>query len=242
MKKHLSVLELMARSTIYRVFVLLISMVAVEAGLFWFQLSQGPNENGFSLEMVIRQSHISWVFGVFLLLLTMLLCQTGLETNSKQGYTMMRLSISERWVFFWQSVYNSICYLILWMVQVLIAMILSFLYVSKAPAEYVTNQTMFLAFYRNDFFHALLPFEDGMIWVVNIMVFVTLAICVARFPMVQWRGKRAFEFIPLACGIAILFSREIGDSIRCFHMVVLVFLCIVFPIYCMLGKEQSHED
>ena len=59
MKKHSSVLMLMARSTIYRVLGLLIVMAVAEAGLFWLRLQQGAIDGNFSLEAVISESRLA---------------------------------------------------------------------------------------------------------------------------------------------------------------------------------------
>ena len=165
MKKHLSVFMLMARSSIYKVISVFVLMAVVEYGLVCMRLNQGVMSDQHNLEIVVDESRILWVFGAVFLLMTVFLCQTGCGFSSKTGYTLRRLSISERMVFVWQSIYNMMCYCLLWFVQILVVFGLCNLYVNMAPEGFVTNQTIFLAFYRNDFLHSLLPMEDAGFWI-----------------------------------------------------------------------------
>lgn len=241
MKKHLSVFMLMARSSFYKILGLLAAAAAVEGVLFWLALRRGPVQGSFGLELVIEDSHMIWVFGVCFLLMTLLLALTGCEGKSKCGYTLQRLSVSGRWVFFWQSVYNVLCYLLLWAVQILVAVALCRLYERLAAPEYVSGQTVFLAFYRSDFLHSLLPFEDAVFWVRNAAFALSLGICAARFPLAQRAGKRFTEGIVLVCGVFWLFSREIGALGSCVLAVCFSLFCAGIAISCALGVEVTYE-
>lgn len=245
MKKHLSVLMLMARSTIYKILALLVLMAAGESALFCFALSDlaGRGEDdAFSLELVLGQSRIAWVFGACFLLLTALLVMTGCEGKSKCGYTLRRLSVSERWVFLWQSVYNILCYLLLWAVQILTAVALCRLYEAKAAPQFVSGQTVFLAFYRSNFLHSLLPLEDVRVWVCNGLLAAGLGICAARYPMAQRRGGHFTELFLLACAAVILFSRGIGAESISLVLAILAASHTVVALVFALRKEGKYED
>lgn len=237
----MSVLMLMARSTIYKVLGLLTLMVVVEGGLFCYTLSLGFGEINYGLELLIRQSRISWVFGAAFVAVTYLLTRTGWKGGSKQGYTLMRLSISERWVFFWQSVYNAVCYVILWAVQVLVVMLLCWVYTIQAPEGYVTGQTVFLAFYRSDFLHSLLPFEDALLWVTNILLVASLSICAAHYPMEKRRGKRFEEITGMSCAAIAWFTRGIGDIVPCLFAILAALLAGSTAIFRNLESEAEDE-
>ena len=118
MRRHLSVLMLIARSTIYKLLGLLVLMVCAEGALYYVTLKKILTDGSmFSVEELISNSHIIWVFAVFFVIITILLCLTGCEYGSKQGYKLRRLRISERSIFLWQSIYNIFCYLVIWAVQ-----------------------------------------------------------------------------------------------------------------------------
>ncbi len=231
-KKHLSVFMLMARNTIYKILGLFVLMAAVEGSLVYSRLKQGDTGDSFNLELVISESHILWVFGIGFVLITIMLSMTGCEFSSKLGYILKRLSISERWIFFWQSIYNTICYLLFWMVQILIVFGLCNLYVKMAPEGYVTNQTVFLAFYRSDFLHSLMPMEDIAYWVRNMIIVVALGICSAHYPMVQRRGSKLWEIIPLAGSVIVFFVGELGEM----YSFVMTIACSV----CAVGAAIFH--
>lgn len=242
MKKHLSVFMLMARSTIYKHLSLLVLMAAVEGGLFCWLLARGNAGGGLGLETLIRQSRIIWVFGACFVLMTVLLAMTGSEGGSKLSYTLKRLSVSERWVFVWQSAYNTVCYLLLWAAQILIAVVLCRIYEANAAAEYVSGQTVFLAFYRNNFLHALLPFEDAIFWVRNGIFAAALGLCAAWFPMAQRKGKRFAVLFVFGGGVIVLFSCGIGDAINCAAAIILSLLCVGVVLYQVLEIEVPNED
>lgn len=242
LKKHLSVFMLMARSSIYKVIGLFVLMAAAEWSLFYARLRQGATGDSFNLELVFDESHLMWVFGIGFLLITILLSRTGCEFSSKVGYTLKRLSVSERFVFFWQSLYNILCYLMFWMVQILIVFGLCSLYVKMAPEGYVTNQTVFLAFYRNDFLHSLLPMEDAGFWMKNIMIVIAMGICSARFPMAQRKGSKLSEIIPLTCVTLAFFIGELGEYLSLAITIGVCFICVILAVVHVFEKEGDEFE
>lgn len=242
MKKQLSVFNLMATSSIYKITGLFGIMGVIEFFLFRMIMLAGPNANGtFHIEYVFQQSRTLWVFAAALLVLTIFLCITGYETSSKQGYTLKRLSISEKQVFVIQALYNTLCYFLLWSIQLLFVFILGFYFVKNAPAEHVTNQTMFLAFYRSDFLHALLPFEDIMVWVKNILLFLSSGICSAGFTYMQRKGKRVYELIGILGTTVLLFTAPLG---KLEHIVFSILLCIFCAGVTILRvqKKEGYDE
>lgn len=238
MKKHLSVFMLMARSTVYKIIVLLAVMAAVEGGLFWLALSRGPTSSGFSLERVVQDGRMVWVFGICFLLLTVLLSRACRRISG--SYTALRLSVSGGWVAFWQSVYNVLCYLLFWAVQILIAVVLCRLYTARAPAEYVTGQTVFLAFYRSKFLHSLLPFEDAVFWVRNLVMALALGVCAARRPGRADRG--IWGHIVLIAVVVGFFLRGIGNAAAgLFAVLVVAAFAVYYIFFFELEGEPSHE-
>lgn len=244
MKKQLSVFNLMATSSIYKITALLGIMGIIEFFLFRRAMLAGPDPGTgtFHIEYVFDHSLAFWIFSIALVILTVLLCLTGYETSSKQGYTLMRLSISEKNVFILQALYNTLCYFLLWSIQLLIVFILGFYFVKNAPEEYVTNQTLFLAFYRNDFLHALLPFEDIAIWAKNLVTFLAFGICSSGFTYAQRRGKRGFELLLLLGAAIIFFAAPLGEYQRTIFSIVIQLFCIVVTLVRILTKEESNGN
>lgn len=243
MKKHLSVFNLMAASSIYKITGLFAVMGIIEFFLFRMVMLAGPDpETGtYHIEYVFENSRIFWIFSAALLLFTILLCLTGYETSSKQGYTLMRLSISEKQVFGLQALYNTLCYFLFWSMQLLIVFLLGFYFIKNASEEYVTNQTMFLAFYRNDFLHALLPYEDILVWAKNIVTFLSLGICSAGFTYAQRKGKRAFELLILLGSTILFFVAPLGEMERSLFSIGIACFCVSAAFF-RIGKKEGYDE
>ena len=235
MKKHSSVFMLMARSTIYRVMGLLILMAVAEAGLFWLRLQQGAIDGNFSLEAIISESRLSWACAAFFLFVNVIL-SWGSYTIS-DTYTAARLSVSGKAVYLWQCVYNTLCYLLFWMVQILIGIGLCRVYEAMAPAEFVSNQTVFLAFYRSNFLHSFLPFEDTWVWVRNILLVVALGICSSRIPGKNRKIGIGSCFLIAATGV--FFVQGIGEAVA---LIIAAIVCAVPAVVKALSKEVPDED
>ena len=235
MKKHSSVFMLMARSTIYRVLGLLILMAVAEAGLFWLRLQQGAIDGNFSLEAIISESRLSWACAAFFLFVNVIL-SWGSYTIS-DTYTAARLSVSGKAVYLWQCIYNTLCYLLFWMVQILIGIGLCRVYEALAPAEFVSNQTVFLAFYRSKFLHSFLPFEDTWVWVRNILLVVALGICSSRIPGKNRKIGIGSCFLIAATGV--FFVQGIGEAVA---LIIAAIVCAVPAVVKALSKEVPDED
>ena len=238
MKKHSSVFMLMTRSTIYRVMGLLILMTVAEAGLFWLRLQQGAIDGNFSLEAIISESRLSWACAAFFLFVNVIL-SWGSYTIS-DTYTAARLSVSGKVVYLWQCVYNTLCYLLFWMAQILIAIGLCRVYEAMAPAEFVSNKTVFLAFYRSKFLHSFLPFEATWVWIRNILLVVALGVCSSRTP--GKNRKIGVGACILIAASGVFFVQEIGDMTSVLFLVIAAVLCAVPSVVKALKKEVPDED
>ena len=241
MKKHLSVIMLMARSSIYKVAALLITMAAVETGLFWYTLQQTEAGGSLHLEWAVTESGIGLIFGAAFLLLTYMICRTGSKNGSQPGYTLQRLSISEKTVWIWQSVYNLTCYLLLWAAQILISMVLSRIYLSQTPVTLIGEQTVFLAYYRNDFLHCIMPLDDIWIWIRNGILAAAMAMAAAQYPFRQRRGKAARLVIPMSCGMVAFFSRSLGEIVSDVFGITMALIAIGVAVYNVFGGETDEE-
>lgn len=236
MKQHLSVLMLLARSTICRIAVLFVLSALVQGGLFYAALRADPSAG---LLLPLESSRVSWVFGVCFLLVTALLCFTGCEFGSRQGYTLRRLSLPENRVFLWQWGYSAAVYFLLWAAQLFTALGLCALYLRLADPAQVNGQTVFLAFYRSGFLHALFPLEDAVLWVRNLVLCLSLGAAAAHFPFRQRRGKRGFEIILLAAAASVFFPAALGSFGQAAVLILLAVSCTASCVYLVFRKEEN---
>ena len=112
------------------------------------------------LEVVADQAHLNWFFGAGLLLVCAALILPGLDRGAKTGYTLRRLSVGERALTLAWGGQNALLLLFFWGSQTAAALLLAWQYLATLGAEISGTQTLFLAFSRSPYLHALLPLWD----------------------------------------------------------------------------------
>ena len=164
-----------------------------------------------SLEWMIEHSNSAVFMAAAFVCITALLCWNGCDIGSKCSYTLQRLQVREKTVFVIQSLYNMACYILLLGAQTAVFLIQSKLYTEQAAI--VTNQTVFLAFYRSDFMHSVLPLEDTMRLISNILLIAGCGVSAAVFSYLQRRGKLAWSLLVVAACIILGFVRKLGNTV-----------------------------
>lgn len=226
MNKHLSVLALQARNSIFKIFKLFLVMACVEAGGFWYALRkdiwteygimESELENSvWGFEIYLQKSHVAIVALAAVGVMTLLLYLGGTETHRcKTSYTYKRLRITEKQILFWQAIYNGFCYFMFWIVQVLIALGLWAIYRDYALEENVnliTNQTLYLATYRSGFLHGLLPLDDWLVWLRNIIMVIASGLVTARYAISQ-RSKIGVGGLVILLAFYSTFPIRLGEE------------------------------
>ena len=210
MKRYLSVFEMIIRCSIYKVFGILGIMIALEAGLLAFAWNKPIATMQPSLEEWIERSWICIPFLFAYWGVTKVLSSSGTNVGSMQAYTLQRLRIAEKRVNLLQCIYNIFCYTLLWMTQVLIFFVASGVYMKYKTGAILTNQTIFLAFYRNTFMHSILPMEDIFGWSTLVFFICMTGILATRFSQRQRHGKVEWSLILFLALAVIVFQRKLG--------------------------------
>lgn len=251
MKKHLSVLGLFIRSSILPVLGILLLMGVVEFMFFHMELQSALTAYdagigaGFpQLERMLAKSAAYVYFALAFVLITILLCLPGCEFRAKTGYTLCRLSISEKSVFLWQFVCNTLMYVLLAAVQTVIAYGLCQYYMASAPAALTSNQTVFLAFWRSEFLHTLLPLTDITLWIRNILLALSLGLATALFPYKQRQKLFSGSAIALVSFTIVFFERGIGDIGHTVIAAIIGFMvvCELLGFVLTKDREEVTED
>ena len=235
MRQHWSVLMLLARSSFLQILAVLVLMGAVQATLFCRVLAG----TAVSLEETLANSGAVWACGVGFLLVTALLCRTGCNRGSRQEYTLRRLGVSEKALFFWQAGYNAGVYLVFWAAQVAILLLLSALY-CRAGQD-VSPQAVFLGFYRSPFLHSFLPLGEVSMWCCNFVVILCLGICAAAFPVRQRRGERGTAIVVLEVTVLFLFQRQLGNFSGSFFLALIAFTAGLTAWWGVFRKEENYD-
>ena len=239
MKKYVSVLELFIRSSFYKALLIFVGMAAIELCGFWyvFQMSLQKKEH-MGLEMIIDATAISGIFKIGFLVLTASLVFSGYSSGCNQNYTLKRLQIKEWNIALLQCFYNGMCYFLFWTVQVVLLFIMSSFYSENALE--VTNQTVMLAFYRNDFMHSMFPMEASVRWIENGIMLIGCAVTATSFSGQLRKGR--FD-ISLVIVVAICMVAMVGGlgNHAYIGLVFAILVWIAIGFYWMFKKEYEDE-
>lgn len=233
MKRYLSVFEMITRSSIYKVLLILVGMVTVEAVCFYLSMI---NPSGLNIEEYIDQSQYSLIFKLAYVLVTIVIVLPGMNLGSVQSYTLQRLRIKENRIFWIQVLYNVFAYVLLWGTQLMMLLGSAWIYQNNLPEGAVwTTQTLFLAFHRNEFMHTILPIEDVPGWWMIVLAGITLALATAGFTKLQRKRKLGFELLILVAATLIYFPRQLGYDIA--------FMVLIYAfIYVVMGFRAISEN
>lgn len=249
MKKYISVTGLFARSTIWRVIMILIISAVLQLlvwGLEFNSSVRAYTEADIAMptpEKLAERTSADAIFRVTLTVLTVVLCLPGASRRSHTEYTLGRLSVSERKIFFCQAAYNAAVYVMLFAVQAAVLFLTVFIYRSYAPAECVAPNVAYLAFYRNKFMHSILPLEDVRLWVRNIALVLILALTAAEFPYMRRRGRISATVLAVLGCVWVFFNSEIGSLGQMIAALsALMVVCGVVACSLTLDKSRDPDD
>ena len=225
MRKHLSVLMLFTRSTLYRFLWIIFAMAAAQSVLFVFAFRSA--RGFFGLNTILGESRLQIVCAGCFLLLCALLCLTGSELGSKQRYTLSRLSISRKMVFVWQAVNNATLLLLFWAAQIIIIFVFCNIYM----ARYQQPQAAMLVFYSSDFLHGLLPLGETGRLISVLVLLIALSLTSACVPARMRRGKNPVAFLAIALLCVLFFNRAKGSVVADFVLSILMITISVFTVH-----------
>ncbi len=171
-RRVLSVWALLARGSIYKVAGVIIAMGLAETALFYGHLRGG---SGYTLAEAVYGSRISWVFLAGLGAVFFILARTEGIMDEKSRGTMLRLALSPGSIFLIKMIYNMLCLILFFTAQIWLAVLLVGVYGREISEIYAPPQRLFLAFYRIEFLHCLLPMAETGKWVRNFLLLTTFS-------------------------------------------------------------------
>lgn len=264
MRRHISVFALIARNSLYKILAILLVMCVLQCSLFCFcfhetlksynanidavdqvtertveapELTEGVKR----FEKLIIQSFFPQIFAVFFLFITLCLCLTGTEYSVQTGYTLCRLSISEKQIFLHQAIYNMLIYLLTVTVQICVIFSLGIFYTMNTPTEFVSNQTLFLAFYRSDFLHSLLPLDEFALWIRNGIGCVTLGFAAAEFPYKQRRRRFGGAILASVLLNYVFFVVSVGSQ-SLIAIYIVISACLLCEIGYTIALKETFDE
>ena len=237
MKKYLSVFEMITRSSLYKVLACIGVMAVIEGIAFYkkFQEHIGDTVDGVFLEELIYDDLFRVIFMATYVLMTGILVLQGENIGSVQSYTLKRLRVKEKTVFRLQCLYNIFAYVLLWGAQLMLLLLFAGYYVKNQSWIEISNQTVFMAFYRNYFMHSILPLEDIPGWFVLGVFLVGTGIAAAAATWKQRRGKFGWDLLIFLAVMILTFPRALGSVS---YIYVLAFVVLFMVVY-IIGKLIS---
>ena len=207
MKQSVSVFMLTLQSVWKKLILLFAAMIAAEGVMF--ALAAGDT---LWMEDAIDVSHLEWIAALAFLCLTLFLLRSS-GGSSRQDYTLLRLTVTDKQVFHLRALSFALCYLLFWAVQLMLTLVLCKIFASMHSGEPgFGDQTAFLAFYRHPFLHSLLPMEELTRWLRNLMLLAGLSVAAAGFAGKQER-KISWSTLVLTALILLTFSFPMGDMV-----------------------------
>lgn len=222
MRRYCSVLGLAARCTFWKVLAATMVSCGAEAALFlitlhgWPFVIYGPDQawradNPMGLEGLIAHSRIALCFGLGLAAVCGALALLGWEgSGCRTGYTLRRLRVGERALSLLWGGYGTLCLLFYWAAHLGTVLALCAAAMPHLSEGAASPLALFLACWRSPYLHALLPLEDVWLWGRNLLLCAALGLSTAAFSHERRHGHRAWGWIPLALGAALLFPLPMG--------------------------------
>lgn len=237
MKKQVSVFGLHTRAALNRLLLAALGLLAVELILAGVCIARGTalTLSGSRLETALQHSFRAGIIALQVLL------ASSLGSNSRYGYTLRRLRVSERCVFLWSCACNALCYAVLWCVQIMASVGAAFWNASSARYS-AGPQGVFVDFYRSGFLHGLFPLADGYVWTRNALFVLALG-CVTAYMQLGIRRKGSRSWL-VCMGLTLLLvlclpvQYGAGRSTGIFHAIAALLVGLGFLGF---GLTQTHN-
>lgn len=245
MKKNLSMLSIVVRSSIYKIMGILLGMGVLQTVLFYQAFRSLHTEpigsSWYSLELfeeVLQDAQVHYIFlAAFILICVTLIWAESERRGSKTFYLYDRLAVDFKSRFLSWSIYNVLCLLMLFAVQVLLVFGLGVIYQLLADPDFVLRPMYFSAFYKSRFLHCLLPMEEWLKWVRNVLMILAVGMEIADC---SCRGRKLYSAAMLICYLAVGFVQDIASYWQdwlCILVCGVVFAANGYKLYL-----QSEED
>lgn len=249
MKKYVSVWALLARSSFLKIAVLLAGMAAAECGLLWAAaqtlVGEGQGEPfiyGSGPERIWKDSLAWFPFLITLgLIFAVLVWAEGRQKDSRVEYTWRRLRLTKRQQVTVKIFYNMSCFVILFAVQVSVALWFLSVYRRIAPSEMISPQIYFLTFMRSKYLHNVLPFAETGKWLRNALILSAFSITAAKGVYEEKASNKTF-CISLFLVAACWFYSEMGLNVQDVFIDLVCGACVAADLIRLSGISEEHKE
>ena len=242
MKKRLSVLMLFARSSVYKLMIIIGAMAVLQFAVYKMNES---TQLDFYFGSGDMQKFAGLIFAGGFAFLSFFLIGTG-EKSSKFGYTLKRLNISEREVLLLNCLADILMFAVFWLAEIMILFFLSTFYAGN-DAYSAGPQGVFVDFYRSKFFHSVFPLNETLLWVRNILYVIFSGILCACASLRLRYGKLPVMQIIFLEVILVSFKTSVGagaDAANIFAVFILLYVAmtLVKCIHLAHDGRKAADD
>lgn len=203
MRYYTSVWNLLVRRSFWRVLLILLLTVCGNILAFIFLPPHSGFRNVYPLDSHAFRTVLFLGFTAMMAVVSI----PGCSFHTHNEYTLQRLGISERTVFFLQAGFNACCFVLLWLVQLIC------IFVFDCIANGIAvDAAQHVRYYNAQLFHSLLPLRDGWRWARNIVLVAALGLSTAVAPFHQRRGRFAASLVVMFICANLNFAHDIIDD------------------------------
>ena len=234
MRKTLSITELLARRSLWKVLAVLAVMAAAELGWFALMLGNRPDASLYD-----AGKYFAWIFAAANIAVFLVLGGPAAK-KTNYSYSVRMLGVTEGRLYLINIVYCLLAFLMVWGVQAAVLMAAAKMYVS-APGFTGVAMSPMVEIYSSRYLHAMLPMQDYAMLAVFAAGLLFLAVYAASFAEAQRaRSTAVSAFLGLIC---VLRSRMLAAEAGLLFAIVAAFFAMfcVFAATGRFAKKGSKE-
>lgn len=247
MKRKLSLLMPIIRPTVLPMVLILILLSAGQYYLFNERLDMALNyrfdggANLASFEMLFTTNYIPTLFTVAFGLLTVILALSCLNNGgSNINFTIKRLCLSEKKIHILWGGYCCLCYFILCVWETATIYGLHRLYLASPIGAYSGSMSFFMASYRMDLLHSLMPLSDMTRHFCNLVLLVSLGVCQSIFSLRVRRGQKPIALIVVVWLAAFFFPHGTASLGHDAFLSIALIITTLTAMYNIWGEPYDE--
>lgn len=241
MKKDLSVIILIVRNSFWLVLSSILLMFAAESFFFFMD---GDIVHGYVMSLGDfvdgKTIGLGLLFGTLRL---MVLTSFGSDTSGKETYTLRRLCISDRKVWFWQAIVHTGYYFLIYFAEAWLLISLSRYYLVHSSVQPINNQTIRMALTRNTFLSNLLPLQNPLRILRNFTLLLGIGLTSAPGIMSNRLSKSAYSGLQLLHLLALLVFM-INLKVWQLDLLVMIISLLLagYSVYGVWKAGEKHDS